>query len=173
MIRSNSNRRDARPKSRQPMKIVFNGEEFDSIEQMPPAVRQQYQSALGALRDGDGDGVPDALQHGGAGSVVVRESSFYNGREYKDRSELPPEARQALEQMPPPKPDEVQTRVEVKTKTLPTQVNWSLRTAETASGRSGSRQVTSWLIITVLLGLVLLLLCLWLSGIKPGDVFRR
>ena len=155
------------------MKIVFNGEEFDSIEHMPPAVREQYQLAMSVLRDGDGDGVPDALQHAGTGNVVVQESILYNGREYKDRSELPPEVRRALEQMPPPRPGEVQTRMEVKTKTLPTRIKWSMRTAETESGRSGSKQATLWFIITVLLGVVLLLLCLWLSGIKPGDFFRK
>ena len=59
--------------------------------------------------------------------------------------------------MPPPKPGEVQTRMEVKTKTLPTRIKWSMRTAETESGRSGSKQATLWFIITVLLGVVLLL----------------
>ena len=63
--------------------------------------------------------------------------------------------------------------MEVKTKTLPTRIKWSMRTAETESGRSGSKQAMLWFIITVLLGVVLLLLCLWLSGIKPGDFFRK
>ena len=155
------------------MKIVFNGEEFDSIEHMPPAVREQYQLAMSVLRDGDGDGVPDALQHAGTGNVVVQESILYNGREYKDRSELPPEVRRALEQMPPPRPDEVRTLVEVKTKTLPTRVKWSVRTADGKSRGSGSKQAMLWFVILVLSGIVLLLLWFWLSGIKPGDVFGR
>jgi len=155
------------------MKIVFNGEEFDSIEQMPQAIRQEYQSVLSALRDENGDGIPDALQQGGTGSAAVKESILYNGHEYKDRSELPPEVQRALEQMPPPRPDEVRTLVEVKTKTLPTRVKWSVRTADGKSRGSGSKQAMLWFVILVLSGIVLLLLWFWLSGIKPGDVFGR
>ena len=42
--------------------FVVNGETYQSPEQMPPAVRRQYEQAISVLPDKDGDGIPDLLQ---------------------------------------------------------------------------------------------------------------
>ena len=41
------------------MKIVFNGLEYDGVEQMPPEIRNQYLRLIGTLGDANGNGVPD------------------------------------------------------------------------------------------------------------------
>ncbi len=96
--------RALRPETVHPMKIVINGREYDGIDQMPPDVRQQYLQLVGSLGDADRNGVPDVLERPGSSSVEVNTSIIYNGREYKDRSELPAEVREILERMPPPQP---------------------------------------------------------------------
>ena len=40
-----------------------NGQEYNSIEEMPPQVRKDFERLMGPF-DADGDGVPDALQLG-------------------------------------------------------------------------------------------------------------
>ena len=47
------------------MKIVFNGREYDGVEQMPPEIRAQYLQVINALGDADGNGIPDILERGG------------------------------------------------------------------------------------------------------------
>jgi len=155
----------------EPVKIVFNGREYDSVEQMPPEERQQYLLVVSALGDKDGDGVPDILQQSGSGDI--QDSIIYEGREYKDRSALPPEVREALERTPPLQPSQVKTRIEVKTRILPPKVTWSARETGDVEHVRRSKQNFSWLVITVLLGIIVLLLCLWFSGTRPADLLRR
>ena len=155
----------------EPVKIVFNGREYDSVEQMPPEERQQYLLVVSALGDKDGDGVPDILQQSGSGDI--QDSIIYEGREYKDRSALPLEVREALERTPPLQPSQVKTRIEVKTRILPPKVTWSAREAGDVEHVRRSNQNFSWLVITLLLGIIVLLLCLWFSGTRPADLLRR
>ena len=154
------------------MKIVFNGREYDGVDQMPPEIRGQYLQLVGTLGDADGNGVPDILERPGAPNVVVKESIIYNGREYNDRSELPADVREALERMPSPQPGEAKTRVEVKTKVFPATgsiaARWpALEEQKTRGSRPG------WLLVTALGLAVIILLFLWLSGIRPADLWRR
>ena len=83
----------------QNQKIVVNGKEYDSIDEMPPEVRRLYESAMQLLGDGDGDGVPDLLQRGsGAADLNIATTQIVvDGRAYGDASELPPEAREMYE----------------------------------------------------------------------------
>ena len=103
------------------MKNVFNGIEYDGVDGMPPEIRSQYLQLIGTLGDADGNGIPDIFKRPGPLASVARESITFNGREYRDRSELPAEVREPLERMPPPRPDDVRTVVEVTTKVLPFQ----------------------------------------------------
>jgi len=157
------------------MKIVVNGREYEGIEQMPPEVRRQYLLAVGALGDADGDGVPEVLEKPGSSGVVVRESILYNGRKYTSRDELPPEVRELLERMPKPGPGENETRVEVKTtKVFPPRVSISERRITDNEGqRRGARSGFQGLLVAGLIVVVLILLFLWLSGIKPADLWRN
>jgi hypothetical protein len=85
-------------------KIVVNSVSYDSIEEMPPAVRQAYEQAMGVLADRNGNGMPDILE--GAtriGNHDVRVASkidtriVVDGAVYSGVNELPPEARQKYE----------------------------------------------------------------------------
>ena len=85
---------------------------------------------------------------------------------------MPAEVREALEHMPPPRPDDVRTVVEVNTKVLPIQEEVIVR----RPGRDEQKPRgyrPGWLLVTTLLVIVAILLVLWLSGIAPGDLWRR
>ena len=154
------------------MKIVFNGREYEGVDQMPPEIRSQYLQLIGTVGDTDGNGIPDILERPGAFRSVVTESITYNGREYKDRSELPEEVREALKRMPPPKPEDVRTVVEVKTKVLPIQEHVIVRRPGRYEQKSRGYR-PGWLLVTMLMVIVAILLVLWLAGIRPGDLLRR
>jgi hypothetical protein len=80
-------------------KIVFNGQEYPSVEAMPPAVRQAYQQVMGMFADKDGDGVPDLFQDGGIEPTVIQQSSFVmNGQAYPSLEAMPPDVRRMYEQ---------------------------------------------------------------------------
>jgi len=156
------------------MKIVINGREYDGIDQMPPDVRQQYLQLVGSLGDADRNGVPDVLERPGSSSVEVNTSIIYNGREYKDRSELPAEVREILESMPPPQPGATQTHVEVQTEVLSNKEDISARwLSGRESNPPGLRRSFPWALITILLVVIVILLFLWLSGVTPPHSWRR
>src|SRR5437762_9969534 len=154
------------------MKIVFNGREYDGVEQMPTEIRAQYSQVVNALGDADGNGIPDILERSGSSSVAVKESIVFNGREYSNRDELPLEVREALERMPPPKPENVMRKVVVNTKTFPVKTTVSVRSAG-REGQSTSRLGAAWMLVVALSVVVVVLLGLWLSGIRPADLLRR
>jgi hypothetical protein len=53
-----------------PTKIVFNGQEYSSVDEMPPVARAAYKLTMGmVLADADHDGVPDLFKSVGAGDV--------------------------------------------------------------------------------------------------------
>jgi hypothetical protein len=80
-------------------RVVFNGVEYASAEDMPPDVRYAYEQVMVRLPDKDGDGVPDAFQGAAPNSIRVETHSRYvvNGREYRSPDEMPPDARALYE----------------------------------------------------------------------------
>jgi hypothetical protein len=82
-------------------RISFNGQEYDSVEAMPPEVRQLFQMAAGLLGDANNNGVPDILE-GAASGVTSTVSSatqiVADGKVYSSVDELPPEARQRFQE---------------------------------------------------------------------------
>jgi hypothetical protein len=156
-------------------KIVVNGQTYDSVEQMPPEVRQQYLLAVRALGDANDNGVPDLLESRVPSGVGAHESIIYEGKKYKSRDELPPEARELLDRLPEPKPGENETQIGIRTtEVLPPQVSissaWSSDDQpQLFSARAG---VSPWLVGALVLA-VLVLLFLWLSGIRPGALIGR
>jgi putative oligomerization/nucleic acid binding protein len=49
-------------------RIVFNGQEFSSPNDMPPEIRKAYDQVMsGVLADADRDGIPDIMEGGHAG----------------------------------------------------------------------------------------------------------
>jgi hypothetical protein len=83
-------------------KIVFNGKEYNSADEMPADVRAAYQQAMGIFADGDKNGIPDILE--GKGSINIQPAVFssstiiYDGKTYASVNDLPPEARQKYEE---------------------------------------------------------------------------
>jgi hypothetical protein len=157
------------------MTIVVNGREYDSLEQMPPEVRQEYLQAMRAPGGAKDSGVPDVLQEPGASNAEVSESFIYNGQEYASRDELPTEVREMLDQMPEPQPSGDETRLEIKTtKVFPPKVIISERSFGDGEFRSAGAKpgFPSWL-VTALVVALLALFFLWFSGIRPADLWRR
>lgn len=53
-----------------PTRIVFNGQEYSSPEEMPAEIRRAYEQAMsGVLADADHNGIPDLFESGGGTSV--------------------------------------------------------------------------------------------------------
>jgi len=51
-------------------RIVFNGQEYSSPEEMPAEIRKAYEQAMATvLADADRDGIPDIFESGGSATV--------------------------------------------------------------------------------------------------------
>lgn len=57
-------------------RIIFNGQEYASPDDMPEDVRKAYQAVLDTLVDRDGDGMPDGLKSDGRNVVAVHQSAI-------------------------------------------------------------------------------------------------
>ena len=75
-------------------KIVFNGQEYASVDAMPPDVRKQYDDVMQMLSDSDRSGLARRV-------INVKTSAktriTVNGKEYHSAAELPPDLRAAYE----------------------------------------------------------------------------
>lgn len=131
-------------------KITVKGREYDSIEQMPADVLQDYLQAMEAMGEGKSSNASTG--------PVVSESIIYNGQEYKSRDELPPEARALLAQMPEPSANAKTTNVEIKTiKTFPPRVSISEKFVEERHEKDPG---VAWLWVKILSVVVVILLIL-------------
>ena len=77
------------------LKIVFNGNEYDSVDAMPPDVRKDYEVALETLRKSGGEEILSMLQRdmGVTGTHIkatVREI-VVNGKKYASVEAMPPD----------------------------------------------------------------------------------
>jgi hypothetical protein len=154
------------------MKIVFNGQEYSGVDQMPPAVRQEYESLMQAFSKAEAGAVPGLLKQSEE-RLVVDETITWNGREYKNRSDLPPEAQRLLAELPLSKSADAEPRMIVKTKVLPPKVE-IVSTQEPEVHLIGdSRRPFPWGLVLILLGVIGVLTWLWLAGIRPQDLFRH
>ncbi|MEW6358863.1 MAG: hypothetical protein AB1696_21200 [Planctomycetota bacterium] len=79
-------------------KIIFNGQEYSSVDDMPADVRRAYERVMGMFADRDGDGVPDSVQQSdGAFTADVVTKIVVNGREYNSLDEMPNDVRRMYE----------------------------------------------------------------------------
>ncbi len=60
-------------------KIIFNGKEYSSVDEMPPNVRQAYEQAMSAFADQNKNGMPDVFESSG-NAVVQVSKQFSVGR---------------------------------------------------------------------------------------------
>ena len=51
-------------------RIVFNGQQYSSVDEMPAGVRQAYEQAMGVLADSNRDGIPDLFETNGGATVL-------------------------------------------------------------------------------------------------------
>lgn len=144
--------------------ITINGRQYHSLEEVPHELREKYSKALQMLRDFEAKGA--AVVSDESISIKESESIIYNGQKYNSREELPPEAREALAQIPESEWKETSPDVTVEeTKVFPPEVHVIEQSDfETRDDQASSS--SRWLVI-LLLTLVLLLLFLWLRGVKP------
>jgi len=79
-------------------KIVFNGQEYDGVDAMPPAVRRQYEDVMRLVR-----GEVESLVVPGSQSTVIKVTTnvrtriVVNGKEYRSVDEMPAQVRAAYE----------------------------------------------------------------------------
>jgi hypothetical protein len=88
-------------------RITFNGRQYDSVEQMPPDARREYERVMQMLADRDGNGIPDILERGNVNitskdgstiesTVVTSTTHIINGREYQRVEDIPPHLREMI-----------------------------------------------------------------------------
>ena len=87
------------------MRITFNGREYESVEVMPPAVREEYQRIVAMLGDRNQNGVPDLVEGAGGDDASGEKPIFkvttkrlykINGREYTSWDEIPASDQERL-----------------------------------------------------------------------------
>ena len=152
-------------------KIIVNGREYDGVEQMPPEAREEYWRAIAAMRESGISNMPDFVKKDTVSRSVVQESFVYNGREYKSRDALPPEARALLDPMPKTPVSDKTTKVEIKTfQTFSPKINHIENFKNMSGGLDESSKKTpaiAWLLVKILVVLVVILLfLLFLSSIR-------
>jgi hypothetical protein len=79
-------------------KITVNGRDYDSIDQMPPDIREIYSQAMAAMRESETPNTSGVVKKDIV-SHTVKESFTYNGRHYNSLDEMPPEVRSLFESM--------------------------------------------------------------------------
>src|SRR5438128_11048159 len=83
------------------LKIVFNGQEYDSVDAMPPDVRKEYEVALETLRKSGGEEILSVLQRdmGGSGTHIkaTGRELVVHGRECASGGAMPRVCRRAAQ----------------------------------------------------------------------------
>jgi len=151
-------------------KITVNGCEYDSVDQMPPEVRDEYEQAM-ALLGSSGAAAFKTLGAANKGVVsqsIVSEKITYNGRDYSIRDELPPEVRALLEKLPKPSPGQDKTEVKIETtRTSFPSGRFILGSTHRAEDAPERDPKIAWLLVSILTVVVMVLLfLLYLAGLK-------
>lgn len=68
-------------------KYVVNGKEYGSLDEMPAAIREAYEKAVGKARGGEQGDI----------SSIASGKIFFNGQEYSSVDSMPPDVRQMYE----------------------------------------------------------------------------
>jgi hypothetical protein len=89
------------------MRIVVNGREYAGPEQLPAELRSEYEQAMAALADKNGNGIPDILEMhlGGAISppgdspvrVVTSHEIVIDGQSFDNFDQIPVDKRKLVE----------------------------------------------------------------------------
>jgi len=87
-------------------RIVIDGKTYNSVNEMPEDVRQQYEQAMSSLRDQSGtniadvladknkNGSPDIIENTAGAPIVTKAIKVVvNGKEFNSLDDLPPDVR--------------------------------------------------------------------------------
>src|SRR6266498_3909586 len=79
--------------------LNFNGKTYNSLDDMPPDVRAQYEAVSNVFADKNQNGVPDIMENlMGAGAIRMQTNTIiYDGKTYTNVNDLPPEVRAKYE----------------------------------------------------------------------------
>ncbi len=152
------------------VRITINGREYRTLEEIPADVREKYRHLI--------DSMGDLAPQGGdlrQDTTVVRETITFNGRTYHSREELPPDVHKILDNLNSSGATEQDPMIIIKPKVVRDAVTDDTRVIGLGDDshliepeKSSSLR---W-IVAALAMLVLLLLFLWLSGIRPANLFK-
>jgi UTP-glucose-1-phosphate uridylyltransferase len=84
-------------------RITINGQTYNSVEEMPPDIRGQYEAAMGKLADRNANGVPDIFEQPPSDpshtNIMVSSSSHkfvVNDQTYDRLEDIPPQLRSQI-----------------------------------------------------------------------------
>jgi hypothetical protein len=148
-------------------KITVNGREYDSVDHMPPEVREMYLQAMATLRESGTQNVPGFIKKNIFSTV--KESFTYNGREYKSRDEMPPEVRALFDNIPELPLDVKDSKIS-DVKIVTDRTITPGRRTDTMWGLSDDRPErdpkVAWMLVMVLSAVIIVLLfLLYLAGV--------
>ncbi len=142
-------------------KITVNGREYDSVDHMPPDVREIYLKAMAALGETGKTGQKNI------GFQTVKESFTYNGREYKSREELPPEVWALFDKIPQLSPDHNVSDVKIITGRTIIPERRSTALWGLSDDRPERDPKVAWMLVAILTFAVLVLLfLLYIANIR-------
>lgn len=80
--------------------FTVNGKTYNSLDEMPPDVRAQYESMSNLFGDKNQNGVPDIMENMlNVGTTMMQSNKIiFEGKMYDSVDQLPPEARAKYEQ---------------------------------------------------------------------------
>ena len=90
-------------------RISVNGQSYNSLEEMPPDVRKQYEEVMSKLADADHNGIPDILEGKPDPTVktvvtTTQQRFMVNGQEFTSLADIPQALRHLIESALPSSP---------------------------------------------------------------------
>ncbi len=137
--------------------FIVNGKTYNSIDEMPPDVRAQFETMQNVLADRNQNGMPDILENvSGAGATIMQTAKIiYDGKAYDSVEQLPPEARAkydaAMSKLADENKDGVPDVLENAMRTTPTLITTQF---SRAAPRANSNAAASNLGPMIVLGIV-------------------
>ncbi len=176
-----------------PKIIVIDGKTYNSVEEMPPDIRQKYEAAMRSLGDANDNRIPDAFENVNiladknkngvpdvvedlvAGQAVVNSMKIIvDGKEFNSLEGLPPEARaryeEAMGKLDANRngiPDFVEGMLKTPNQTTSSSISFSVETPRSSTPVPVSPTITpdtSNGLMLALAGLFIFLLCVVAGG---------
>jgi hypothetical protein len=166
-----------------PKLIVINGKTYNSVDEMPEDVRNQYEQAMNSLKDKNRNQIPDAFENMPSNVVVSGNMKIIvDGKEFNSLAELPPDVRTRYEQAMGKldanqngMPDFLEGMVNTPIQTTNVETSFGTETPPRSASLPGSQTITpdtssGWTLTFI--GLLVVLLCIAL-GVIGWMAFLR